>query len=141
MAGEQGIVPRMLPGLDKDNRPFWTGGAEGKLLICRCGDCGHYIHPPRPKCGACGSRDVAPTAVSGRARVKAFTVNYQPWVPRVPVPYVFAAVELEEQTELYVLTNIVGCDPEEVYAGMPVEVVFEAQEDVHVPLFQPRSAG
>jgi uncharacterized OB-fold protein len=54
------------------------------------------------------------------------------------VPYVFAAVELEEQPQLYVFTNIVNSPVEDVGIGMPVEVVFEPHEDVHLPMFQPR---
>lgn len=141
MSRDQASSPRMLPGLDHENRPYWTGGAAGQLLISRCADCQLYMHPPRPKCQGCGSRAVSPQPVSGRGRVKSYSVNYQPWVPGVAVPYVFAAVELEEQAELYVLTNIVGCDPETVREAMPVEVLFEVQEDVHIPLFQPRGVA
>jgi uncharacterized OB-fold protein len=54
-------------------------------------------------------------------------------------PFVFAAVELEEQDELYVLTNIVDCPMDQVRIGQPVEVVFEQREDVFLPMFRPRS--
>lgn len=140
MSAEQSRTPRMLPGLDPENRPYWTGGAEGRLLITQCGDCGRYMHPPRPMCEKCASLNVSPQPVSGRGRVKTYTVNHQPWLPRVPVPYVVAAVELEEQPLLYVMTNIVDCEVDAVHTGMPVEVQFEAHEDVHIPLFSPRGS-
>ena len=40
---------------------------------------------------------------------------------------------------LRLTTNIVGCDPDEVTIGMPVEVVFEdaGEDDVFLPLFRP----
>lgn len=128
---------RILPGLDRDNRPFWTGGEQGRLLICRCGACGYYVHPPSPQCPSCASRALAHQPATGRGRVASFTVNHQPWVPMLRVPFVFAAVELKEQPQLYVFANIVDCEPDDVRIGLSVEVVFEAHEDVFLPMFRP----
>jgi len=132
---------RPLPALGPENEAFWTGGREGRLMICRCRACGAYAHPPRPRCPQCHGAQMAPAPVSGRGRVAAFTVNRQAWVPGLATPYVFAAVELEEQAELYVLSNIVGCPPEAVRTGLPVEVLFEPHEEVFVPLFRPAQEG
>ena len=132
---------RQLPALEPDVAFFWTAGAEGRLLICRCEACRRYLHPPLPRCPKCGADKVGPAPVSGRARVAAFTVNHQSWVPGLAVPFVFSAVELVEQAELHVFTNIVGCPVEEVRIGMPVEVVFERQGDVYLPMFQPTGAA
>lgn len=130
-------LPRQLPALDPDTAFFWKAGAQQRLLICRCEACKRYIHPPLPRCPTCGGA-VAPAEVSGDATVASFTVNYQPWLPILAAPYVFAAVELIEQAELYVFTNIVGCPVEEVRIGMPVTVTFEKHDDVFLPLFRPR---
>ena len=55
---------------------------------------------------------------------------------RDTLPYVMAYVELDEGVRL--LTNLVGCKPEEVKIGMPVEVTFEdATAEVSIPLFRP----
>jgi uncharacterized OB-fold protein len=124
--------------LEAETAFFWTAGAERRLLICRCGDCGRYQHPPLPRCIACGSLQMNPAPVSGRGRIATFTVNHQPWIPHLAVPFVFAAVELVEQPELYVFTNIVGCPVDDVRIGLNVEVVFEPHEDVFLPLFRPR---
>ena len=52
MAPEQATTlaeaARMLPPITDENRAFWTGGAKGELLILRCGECGRWVHPPRP---------------------------------------------------------------------------------------------
>lgn len=133
------VPPRILPALDPLNRPFWTGGAECELRIARCAACAVWIHPPMPRCPVCGSAEVAAAPVSGAGRVATFSVNHQPWLPGM-APFVLAAVELAEQAELYVMTNIVGCPPEEVRIGMPVHVRFEAQEDVFLPFFAPAEA-
>src|SRR3546814_5944539 len=37
-----------------------------------------------------------------------YTINYEAWVPGLQVPFVFAAVELAEQRELYVFTNLLA---------------------------------
>lgn len=132
-------VPRPLPALDSENAPFWTGGADGKLLIARCDDCGNYIHPATDFCPACESRAVTPQPVSGRATVYAFTVNHRAWIPGLAVPYVLAMVQLEEQSDVRLPTNIIGCDPQSVHVGMAVEVCFEQHEDVFIPLFRPRA--
>ena len=128
---------RQLPGLDQDNTPFWTGGARGELMILRCRHCARYIHPPLPHCGDCQTPDPLPVAVSGRGRVKSFTINHQPWLPGMKVPFVIAAIELDEQPELYVLSNVVGCDVDGVRSGMAVTVRFEQHGDIFVPLFAP----
>lgn len=127
---------RPLPLLEPLTRHYWTGGAEGQLLIQRCGACGTWQHPPQPLCARCQSDEVAPAPVSGRGRVATFTVNHQIWLPGLAVPFVFAAVELVEQAELYVLTNILA-PVDRVHAGMAVSVCFEQHEDVFLPMFRP----
>lgn len=132
---------RVLPAVTVDNEHFWRGGRNGELLILRCGGCGYWIHPPAPICPECLGRDVSPRAVAGRATVLSFTVNRQPWYPGLDPPYVVAIVQLEEQEDLRLTTNIVGCAPEEVDFGMPVRVSFEEYPDgdssVWLPFFRP----
>jgi uncharacterized OB-fold protein len=131
---------RLLPRLDDDNRAFWTGGEHGQLLLTRCDDCGYYVHPPGPVCPRCLSRSLSTTPASGRATVVSYTVNHQPWNPTMPTPYVIALVELAEQPGLRLMTNVVGCEPDEVDFGMPVQVTFEHHDDVWVPLFEPETS-
>ena len=130
----------MAPAVTDLNRPFWTGGAEGKLLIQRCSGCGRWVHPPVSGCTACGTSELRPEPVSGRGTVFTFTVNRHPFNPAVPVPYVIALVELEEQADLRLTTNIVNCPVDDVTVGMPVQVLFEKQDDLYIPLFEPRPA-
>jgi uncharacterized OB-fold protein len=135
---------RMLPKLDERNRSLWTGGADGQLLITQCTRCALWVNPPADDCPDCGGALVA-QAVSGLGTVFTFTVNYQPFNPAVPVPYVIAIVELEEQAGLRIAANIVDCQPDSVYIGLPVEVRFERHvvDDgtVFVPVFAPRAGA
>jgi uncharacterized OB-fold protein len=64
-------------------------------------------------------------------------VNERPWAPGVEVPYVIAIVQLEEQGDLRLMTNIVGCRPDEVSIDMPVRVEFREQGEVYAPVFRP----
>lgn len=132
---------RVLPAVTDDNAHFWTGGRDGELRFLRCEDCGYLIHPPGPRCPRCLSTSLEVAAVSGRATVHTFTVNHQPWYPNLDPPYVVAIVVIDEQEDLRLTTNIVGCDPDEVRIGMRVEVTFEEYPDrdssVWLPLFRP----
>jgi hypothetical protein len=129
---------RVLPKVTDQNRHFWCGGEQGQLRFLRCTPCGVYIHPPAPRCPECLGKQIEVAAVSGRATVATFTLNHQPWVPSADHPYAIAIVEIEEQPSLRLMTNIVGCAAEDVHIGMSVEVLFEAHDDVYIPVFRPR---
>jgi len=128
---------RMLPELTPWNEWFWKSGADGRLRIQGCSDCGALVHPPAPLCPRCRSTSWEPTPVSGRAVVAGYTVNAHPWLPGFDPPYVVAVVALEEDPGVRLTTNIVGCDPGEVHIGQEVAVRFEECEDVWLPLFEP----
>ena len=125
-----------VPQINDDNRDFWTAGRDRELLIVRCNDCGYYIHPPSPRCPRCLSENVEPSPVSGRGRVYTYTVNRRAWSPGLEVPYVIAIVQLDEQPDLRLMTNIVGCSADEVAIDMPVRVEFREQGEAFVPVFR-----
>jgi uncharacterized protein len=135
------IPARMLPPLDEHNRAFWTGGVDGQLKIAFCVQCDRWAGPPAADCPDCGGV-LEGRPVSGRGSVFTYTVNHQPFNPAVPIPYVIAIVELEEQQDLRIATNIVDCEPDSVHVGLPVEVRFERHdaddESRYVPVFAPR---
>lgn len=139
MAGEGAAPPRKLPALEPETAFFWTSGADGKLRIQRCTRCLRYQHPPQPLCPVCRTETMQPAVVSGRGTVKTFTVNHQQWLPGQDPTFIFAAIELPEQAELYVLSNVLAT-PETVHAGLPVEVCFEQNEDIWLPLFRPETS-
>jgi uncharacterized OB-fold protein len=134
---------RLAPTPTAESLPFWTGGERGELLISRCRACRHYFHPPGPACWRCRSLDVAPEAVSGRATVAAYTVNHQPWIPGFEPPYIVALVELVEEADVRLTSNVVDIAIDDICIGLEVEVFFEewaaGGEDgrVWVPLFRP----
>jgi acetyl-CoA acetyltransferase/uncharacterized OB-fold protein len=127
-----------LPALEPDTEAYWRGCRQGRLLINRCQACGWFIFPPRPVCSRCRSREVKTEEVSGRARVVGFTINHQRWQPEMKVPFIIGVVELVEQKNLRLTTNIVDCAAEAVRIGMPVQVVFHnVSDEVALPFFKP----
>jgi uncharacterized OB-fold protein len=130
------LLRRAAPLDDPLHRFFWASGADGVLRMLQCADCGFWLHPPSSRCPHCLSADVAPQALSGRATVHTFTVNVQQWVPGQE-PYVYAIVELAEQEDLRLTTNIVGCSPDGVHIGQAVHVAFVHRNDVYYPVFTP----
>jgi uncharacterized OB-fold protein len=128
-----------LPVLDVETRPFWEACQKGKLMLQRCTDCGHIRFPPTRVCSRCRSIKCEWIESWGRGRVFSWIVVRHP-VPRdvyaQDVPYVVALIELDEGVRIP--SNIIGCKPEDVIAGMPVSVVFHAvTPEITLPLFRP----
>lgn len=134
---------RMLPVLGDLNRPFWTGGSDGELLVKRCQQCRQWLHPPTPVCPNCHSRNIAAEPVAGGGEVYSFTVNCKAWGPGMQVPYVIAIISLPGAGGIRITTNLSGIDLQDMRIGMPVEIYFEQDEDVWLPMAraaQPASA-
>jgi uncharacterized OB-fold protein len=135
------LFPRPLPALEPHTEAFWRACRAGRLELTRCAACGWLIHPSRPMCPRCRGRELTVATLSGRARLHSYTINHQAWFPGQPVPYVIGLVELVEQADLRLTTNIVNCPPERLAIGMPLRVVFETvTDDIALPLFEPVDA-
>lgn len=128
-------MTRIRPDTTADTEFFWRAGHDGVLRVLGCARCAYLIHPPAPYCPACGSRDVAPRDLSGRARVYSFTVLPPP--AEGAAPPVLAVVELAEQSGLRLMSNVVGCDAAQVRIDLPLRVLFEPCDDLMIPLFRP----
>lgn len=134
--GPSSSARRPRPGLTHDNRFFWDGVRDGKLLIQRCGDCGTLRHPPGPVCPRCRSFEWNTLAASGRGTVYSFVLHRYPVIPPFPSPHPVALIELDEGTRL--VSDLVGIDPEAVRIGLRVQVEFNAVDpDFVVPQFRP----
>jgi uncharacterized OB-fold protein len=134
MTGTAEPAPRMLPPLDAANRLYWTSGRDGRLSLLRSRATGRWVHPFWGVSE--DDPDLAAEAVSGLGAVFTFTVNLQPYVPQAPPPYIIAIVQLDEQDDLRLATNLVNCDPDEVAIGARVRVRFEPHGEHFVPVFE-----
>jgi uncharacterized OB-fold protein len=135
---DQPIPP--MPVADALTEPFWTGARAGRLVIQRCRNCGLYVHLPRPVCRRCLSFDLGHEAVSGRGTVYSYTETHRAFHPFFVdrVPYLIAAIELEEQEGLRLLSNLVRVAEPDVRFGMAVTVEFEQlAPELTIPVFAP----
>lgn len=126
------------PVADWETRGYWEGAGRHTLVLQHCRRCGTVQHRPRALCVTCLGGEIEHFEASGRGTVWTFTVTEQNQVPafRDATPYVLAYVELEEGPRL--LTNVVGCSPDDVRIGLPVRVEFRADADgLAVPVFRP----
>ena len=121
----EGTRPRPQPSITHDNRFFWEGVEQGKLLIQRCA-CGQLRHPPGPMCPHCQSLEWDTLEASGRGQVYSFVVMHHPVVAPFAYPNPVVLVELEEGTRI--VSNLVGVAPDSIEIGMPVQARFDAVE-------------
>ena len=136
-AAESGTRPRPVPVPDPESAPYWAAVNEGRLVVQRCTHCGNHQLYPRPHCLRCHS-PVEWVEAGGRGTVYSYTVIRQNFSRpfRDRIPYVVALVDLEEGPRL--MTNVVGCPPEDVRIGMAVRVRFEpVSDEAALPLFEP----
>ena len=130
-----------IPSIDPDIAPFWEAAKKHEFLLMRCKKCGAWYFPA----AYCRFHENEPlfgnmewTRASGRGKVFAFNITHRAFNPAFAndIPYVFALIELDEGPIFG--TNVIGCAPETVKIGMPVEVVFEdITDEFALPKFRP----
>jgi uncharacterized protein len=127
-----------LPTPDFETQPFWDGCKEGRFLLQHCNACDSDYFYPRPFCPKCWSTDVVWKEAGGGATLYTYSVVRQNDLPPFPdrVPYVAAVVQLDEGPR--VMTNVEGCEFDDLEIGMALRVGFRAiSDDVTIPVFVP----
>ena len=132
-------VERPVPSITPLTKPFWDAVRERRFTLFRCKSCGAWYWPP----AFCRNHANEPfmsglewTEASGRGRVFTFDVVRRPTHPAFPVPYVYGLIELEEGPLFG--SNVVDCNPDDVYVGMPVEVTYtDLADGLTLPQFRP----
>ncbi len=128
---------KQLPIIDSSTKPFWDAARRHELRAYKCLNCGTYYWPA-VDCTACDSPRMEWVRVTGKGHVYTFVVYHQVYHPgwKDDIPYNVSWIKLDEGA--LVLSNVVGCRNEEIYVGMPVEVVFDdVTEEVTLPKFTP----
>lgn len=132
-----------LPAITDLNRDYFEGCALGELRLRRCLRCDARFRFAHSWCPRCWSADLGWDRAGGQGRVSHFSIVHQaPYEAfEDDAPYVIALVDLDEGVRM--MTNIIGCDPRQVYVGMDVQVHFEPRGAVTLPMFRPtrRHAG
>jgi uncharacterized protein len=137
---------RFEPPVGADSGPFWEATRAGRLLLQWCSACERPIFYPRAFCPRCAAPASALEwrSASGRATVYAAGVEHRPAAAGATFsggePYCVALVDLEEGVRM--MTNIVGCPPDEVRSGLAVSVTWEPLDDGRqLPLFRPATGN
>jgi uncharacterized OB-fold protein len=137
---ERAAPTRLEPPVSAESGAFWEATREGRLLVQWCTECDRGVFYPRAFCPHCGVGRSALEwrTASGRATVYAASVEHRPAPGGFSggEPYCVALVDLHEGVRM--MTNIVGCPPDDVRSGMAVEVTWEPLGDGRrLPLFTP----
>ena len=128
---------KQLPQITSDNKPFWDAAKQHELMAYKCQNCGTY-YSIVVDCVKCDTPKMDWVKVSGKGKIFTYVIYHQLYNPmwKDDIPYNAAWVELDEGSIL--LSNIVDCKNEDLYAGMPVEVVYDdITEEVTLPKFKP----
>lgn len=127
-----------LPQANPDTQPFWDGCRAHTLRFQKCADCDHVRWPPSMICPDCHGQHTEWITAAGKGSVYTYAVYHRAFDPafKEDLPYVTAVVRLDEGPHL--LTNIIGCNPEDIRCDMPVEVVWEdVTKEFSLPKFRP----
>jgi uncharacterized OB-fold protein len=122
------------PNVNQDDKMFWDGVEQGRLIISRCATCARLQQPPSPMCPNCGSLEWQAHEASGKGAVHSWIVSHHPTDPD-DKPRIVALIELEEGVRL--VSNLTGIEARDVVNEMAVEVVFAEIDGVKLPQFQP----
>lgn len=127
-----------LPKPDEDNKPYWDAARENRFVLMQCQDCGTWKHRFTRVCANCLSENLVWKEASGKGKIWSWVVAHRPLTKGYEddVPYPIICVELEEGPRM--TSSIVDCEADEIYIGMPVEVVFDpVTPEITLPKFRP----
>ena len=115
---------------------FWDGCSDGKLLFQRCHGCGEAIFDPAPLCRWCTSKDLRWQQSAGRGSIYSWSVVWRPSGPEFAAPYAAVIVDVDEGFQI--LSNAVGCEPDDLFVGQRVAVEFHPiGKGFSLPYFRP----
>ncbi len=126
-----------LPVIEKWNAPYWQAAKRHEFVAQHCRACGYTHLPPGPACTNCLSADQDWVRLSGRGTIYSYGVYYQCWHEGFAgdIPYNVALISLEEG--LQIVSQVIGCDNEELDCGLAVEVSFDdITPEVSLPKFR-----
>jgi uncharacterized OB-fold protein len=108
------------PAISPETEVFWQAAEQGRLLLRRCTACGRTHWYPRAICPHCLG-DTEWEEAAGVGTIYSYTV-----MRRAAEPYVVAYVTLDAGPTM--LTNIVGCDFDQVRIGQRVRLAWVPTE-------------
>jgi uncharacterized OB-fold protein len=128
---------RMEPPASEVAAPFWDATKERRLIVQWCRPCDRAIFYPRETCPGCLGTDIEWRDCAGTGSLYSFTVNHlSPSPTGTEGPFPVAIVELDEGFRM--MSNVVGCDNDDLKVGMALKVTWDPMSDGrHYPMFEP----
>jgi uncharacterized OB-fold protein len=132
------MTTRQEPRPSDEAGPFWDATREQRFVLPWCTDCERALWYPRTTCPSCFGSAVEWRADAGRGTVYAASVHHRPGPGRDADDGPYAVVLVDLDAGVRMMSNVVGCPPEAVTAGMRVMVAWEPLSDGrNLPVFRP----
>lgn len=135
---EENKYDKPLPEFRPETKPFWDSCKNHELLLPKSKETNKFFFYPRAFSPGDDMSEVVWEKASGKAKVWTYSIHHMGPTKayKNDGAYVVALVETEEGVKM--MTNIINCDPKDVYVGMDVEVVFDdVTPEVTLPKFKP----
>ena len=132
------MTARREPPMSDEARPFWDATREQRFVLPWCTECGVAIWYPRAVCPRCLGDAIEWRGDDGSGTVYAASVHSKPGPGREADdgPYVVVLVDLDAGVRM--MSNVIGCPPDDVAAGMRLALAWEPLSDGrHLPVFRP----
>src|SRR5215218_3672462 len=133
---QSGPIPAAPP--NAFSSAFWDGCKRGELLYQYFPSSGTAQFNPAPVDRVSLSREFEWRVSSGRGVVYSYSTVWRPQTRDFDVPYVVVIVTLDEGYQM--VSNLIGCELDDVRIDLPVAVEFVAVNDeLTLPYFRPVS--
>jgi uncharacterized protein len=109
-----------------------------ELRLPYCQGCDRVLEPGLHRCPRCLSQALDQRPASGRGTLYSHVVVWRPAHPDFDPPYVVAVVELEEGPRI--VASVADVSTEDLVAGIPLEVAWDAAADPPPLVFRPSAA-
>ena len=132
------LTVKPVPRPSVVSAPYWEACRRHELIVQRCAECEGYTFSPAAACKHCGARALEWVKSAGSGTIYSYSVVHRAPLPAFDddVPYVVAVIRLAEGFEM--LSNVIDCDPDELFCEMPVQVVFDdVTPECTLPKFHP----
>jgi uncharacterized protein len=132
------VTTLIEPPASEAGAPFWEATRDRRLVLPWSTVTGEPVWYPRDVDPADPASPFEWREASGEGTVHAVSVQHRPGPGRDPEagPYAVALIELAEGVRM--MSNVVGCPPDEVVVGMPVRVTWhELSDGRNLPQFTP----
>jgi uncharacterized OB-fold protein len=115
---------------------YWDGSRRHQLLYQRCAECDYRGLGAFTVCAQCHATSPVWATSLGNGALYSWTIVWQPPEPSFRVPYAPAVVRLDEG--FWMLSAVIGCEPEALQEGMRLAVEFHpANDEITLPYFAP----